>query len=439
MGSSLNALPEWGGVGRKCGEEILLASLRRLAWGIFPEKPSNHIEQNWMKKNLTMREILVVGLMSWVGLTGVRGGEEEGFGSLFNGKDLTGWDGRPGLWAVNEGAIRGETTATNRAPGNTFLIWRGGILKDFDLRLSYRILTGNNSGVQYRSRDEGGWVVKGYQGEVVTQLGKTGFLYDEGRRGWLTDVGDFMEISGDGKMEVVGVVANQKAMGGVPYHVDKGWNSYRIVCRGNFVEQYVNGYPTVELIDKQVDGDGEKSLKASRLSGVLALQIHGGGAMTVDFKEIRLKNYGDKFGVARRIFNGVDLGGWKGEVGKWAVGAMEEGTDTGRRTKTVGVLGVMRCVGGGEGGLIFSEAVGENYDFRFQRRRGGEIKTGGDGAIKMVMGWESGEVEVRGGKVVSYRLNGEKSAEKSPVVGGVITLGSGAAVEYRNLVVIPIE
>ena len=70
----------------------------------------------------------------------VRGGEEEGFGSLFNGKDLTGWDGRPGLWAVNEGAIRGETTATNRAPGNTFLIWRGGILKDFDLRLSYRIL-----------------------------------------------------------------------------------------------------------------------------------------------------------------------------------------------------------------------------------------------------------------------------------------------------------
>jgi hypothetical protein len=67
------------------------------------------------------------------------------------------------------------------------------------------------------------------------------------------------------------------------------------------------------------------------------------------------------------------------------------------------------------------------------------MKTGGDGAIKMVMGWESGEVEVRGGKVVRYLLHGEKSEEKAPVVGGVITLGSGAAVEYRNLVVIPIE
>src|SRR4030042_611505 len=104
--------------------------------------------------------------------------------SPFNGKDLTGWDGDPRLWSVQDGVIRGQTTAENPAKNNTFLIWRGGKLKDFELQLKFRIQNGN-SGVQYRSKDLGNWVVSGYQAEVEDNPGKVGYLYHEKGRGRL--------------------------------------------------------------------------------------------------------------------------------------------------------------------------------------------------------------------------------------------------------------
>src|SRR5262245_14020670 len=68
---------------------------------------------------------------------------------LFNGKDLKGWEGDTRLWSMKDGVVRGETTKEAPAKGNTFLIWKDGTLKDFDLRLTFRIKTGN-SGVQFR-------------------------------------------------------------------------------------------------------------------------------------------------------------------------------------------------------------------------------------------------------------------------------------------------
>ena len=59
---------------------------------------------------------------------------EEGFRSLFNGKDLTGWDGNPELWSVEDGCITGKTTGPEQLPYNQFLIWRGGVVKNFELR-----------------------------------------------------------------------------------------------------------------------------------------------------------------------------------------------------------------------------------------------------------------------------------------------------------------
>ncbi len=52
--------------------------------------------------------------------------EPEGMESIFNGRDLAGWDGDPRLWSVRDGVIHGETTKENVAKGNTFLIWQGG-------------------------------------------------------------------------------------------------------------------------------------------------------------------------------------------------------------------------------------------------------------------------------------------------------------------------
>src|SRR5258708_36209597 len=74
---------------------------------------------------------------------------ETGFAPIFNGRDLAGWDGDPRLWSVRDGIIRGETTQEKPAPHNTFLIWRGGKLRDFVLKLKFHIHSGN-SGVQYR-------------------------------------------------------------------------------------------------------------------------------------------------------------------------------------------------------------------------------------------------------------------------------------------------
>lgn len=109
--------------------------------------------------------------------------------NIFNGKDLSGWNGDPRLWSVKDGAIRGETTAENRANGNAFLIWTEGVTEDFQLRLSFRCNATNNSGIQYRSKHitsdnaRNKWVVRGYQHEIRNETklpSVAGFIYGEG-------------------------------------------------------------------------------------------------------------------------------------------------------------------------------------------------------------------------------------------------------------------
>ncbi|MFM9068311.1 MAG: DUF1080 domain-containing protein, partial [Planctomycetota bacterium] len=115
--------------------------------------------------------------------------EPAGMKPIFNGKDLTDWNGDERLWSVRDGVIRGETTPEKVAKGNTFIIWKGGTLKDFDLRLSFRCNATNNSGIQYRSKHitdgkvGNNWVVRGYQHEIRNELklpSVAGFIYDEG-------------------------------------------------------------------------------------------------------------------------------------------------------------------------------------------------------------------------------------------------------------------
>ena len=203
---------------------------------------------------------------------------EEGFVALFNGKDLTGWDGDPRLWSVKDGVIRGETTADKPARGNTFCIWRGGTMADFELRLSFRIQNGN-SGVQYRSKDFGNWVVGGYQAEVCNNP-YVGFLYDErGSRGSLCGVGEKVAWGKDGKKQVTGSLGASRDI--FKTYKSAGWNDCRIIARGNHVIHYLNGVQTIDFTDE----DAAKQA----LSGILALQIHAGDPMVVEFKDIRLK------------------------------------------------------------------------------------------------------------------------------------------------------
>lgn len=205
---------------------------------------------------------------------------------LFNGKDLDGWDGHPKLWSFKDGVVRGETTKENVAKGNTFLIWKGGTLDDFELRLSFRI-KGGNSGVQYRSKQvetkdkDNMWVVGGYQAEVEDTPGKVGFLYHERGRGYLCNVGEKVEIGDDGKPKVVGKLDDKAAIAATYKKSD--WNDYVIIGKGNHLTHYLNGIQTVDVVDNDP--------KNRALSGILALQIHAGPPMLVEFKDVRLKQY----------------------------------------------------------------------------------------------------------------------------------------------------
>ncbi len=103
---------------------------------------------------------------------------------IFNGKNLDGWSGDPRLWRVEDGVLVGETNVTDKkTAANTFLIWQGGEPGDFILEYKARV-TGNNSGVQYRSRvlDAAKWSVGGYQMDLHPKREYLGMLYAKAAR-----------------------------------------------------------------------------------------------------------------------------------------------------------------------------------------------------------------------------------------------------------------
>lgn len=199
--------------------------------------------------------------------------------NLFDGKSLDGWEGNPDLWSVKEGAITGTTTPDKPTKGNTFLIWKRGELKDFELSLKFRI-TGGNSGIQFRSKDLGNWVVSGYQADFDGPNGWTGSLYEEKARGILAKRGQKVEITEDGEKKIAGTTTPEKEII-ESVKKDGGWNEYVVIAKGNQITMKVNGLTTVELTDNQAS-------KAAP-SGILALQLHAGPPMEVQFKDIVLK------------------------------------------------------------------------------------------------------------------------------------------------------
>jgi hypothetical protein len=211
---------------------------------------------------------------------------EKGFHRIFNGKDLTGWDGNPKLWSVKGGAITGQTTADNPIKGNTFLIWTNGTVGDFELRCSFKVVPGDehgfaNSGIQYRSRvlDPANWVVGGYQADMEAGPTYTGILYEERMRGVLALRGQKVILRASAKPEVVGSLGSAEEIGAA---IKKGdWNDYVIIAQGNHLQQFINGKQTVDVVDE------DEAKRAA--TGVLALQLHAGHPMTVQFKNIRLK------------------------------------------------------------------------------------------------------------------------------------------------------
>jgi len=213
--------------------------------------------------------------------------ESPGLKSIFNGKDLQGWDGDARLWSVKDGAIRGETTPEAVADGNTFLIWNEGNTADFELRLSFRCNAENNSGVQYRSSRvttgvKNDWVVKGYQHEIRNENrlpNVSGFIYDErGSRGRICLAGERATWEPQTGKKVVGQLIDGAEFQEL-FRLDD-WNDVVIIARGNRILHYLNG----RLILDFTDNDPDRAL----FDGSLALQLHAGKPMWCEFKDIRI-------------------------------------------------------------------------------------------------------------------------------------------------------
>jgi len=209
--------------------------------------------------------------------------------NLFNGKDLTGWEGNPKFWSVEDGAITGSSSPENPVPHNTFIVWKEGEPADFTLTLKFKMTPGDdkkytNSGIQYRSRliDAEKFIVGGYQADFEYGDKWSGILYEEKGRGILAKRGEQVVIKqGENpnkpKLEVTGKTGNSDEIQAAINKDD--WNEYKIVAEGNQVKHFINGKLTVDVTDETAEAPED---------GIIALQMHQGPPMKVQFKDIVL-------------------------------------------------------------------------------------------------------------------------------------------------------
>lgn len=224
-----------------------------------------------------------------IGLTGSHAFADETTSSLqggqvtvlFDGESLTGWSGRDDLWNVQDGAIVGTTSEADPIKQNTFLVLDSPIEGQFELTLQFK-LEGGNSGIQYRSvvLDDKEYVVSGYQADIDSTNKFAGILYEEKGRGILAKRGQKVTVGEDGKKQVEAFADHDELAAAI--HLGE-WNDYRILVRGNRLEQFINETKMIELIDNQ----SEKA----RDSGVIALQLHRGPAMKASFKNITIRQW----------------------------------------------------------------------------------------------------------------------------------------------------
>jgi hypothetical protein len=204
----------------------------------------------------------------------------DGYVLLFNGKDLTGWEGESDFWSVQDGAIIGKTTTEKKVPFNKFVIWRGGTVKNFELRAMIK-QAGINSGIQYRSRElkeVGPFSVGGYQCDIHPSPAYNGMLYEERGRGIVCQNGQKVIVDDKGTKWIVSSTLPVECK-------NDEWHEFSVIAQGNHLIHKIDGKTTMDLYDHD---EGKRSLE-----GILAFQLHGGPPMIVQVKNVRLKTLPD--------------------------------------------------------------------------------------------------------------------------------------------------
>lgn len=212
--------------------------------------------------------------------------DEEGFVSVFDGKSLRGWAGDSQYWSVEDGALTGKTDGSLKM--NRFITWKDSTIRNFDLRVKVRVTAGGNSGIQYRGqpRPEIGLdIVSGYQCDVVAGVKQyNGMLYEERGRRILSHTGEKVIIDPTGACWVVDTMP-------VKEFASDEWHDFRVLVEGNHHRHWIDGHPTADLLDFDEKGRA--------LDGVLAVQVHVGPAMKIQYKDFRIKHLPDDLSLEK--------------------------------------------------------------------------------------------------------------------------------------------
>jgi hypothetical protein len=209
-----------------------------------------------------------------------------GFVSIFDGKSLEGWDGDPTYWSVKDGALVGIVTPETLLKKNSWIVYRGALVEDFELVLDYRVSAEGNSGVGYRLAvlEDDPFSVRGPQADIHGGDMFTGICYEENGRRLLAARGQSTWIDPDLPPRLAAQLADPEELQSVVRKED--WNRYRLVVRGNDAQHFLNGV----LMSEVRDHDEPNRMK----TGLIGVQVHVGPPMKIEFRDVYLKHIGSK-------------------------------------------------------------------------------------------------------------------------------------------------
>ena len=209
---------------------------------------------------------------------------DSGFQLIFDGKSLNDWEGDTNYWRVENGCLVGEITPDKLLKKNSFIIWRGGETRNFELKVEYRISAKGNSGINYRSihlsdATNAPWAMQGYQADIDGANRYTGQNYEERGRTFLALRGQMTRLE-EGKLpQVIGSIGDTNEL--VSAIRTNDWNEYHLVVSGNTMTHILNDHVMSVVVDED---------KAKRSSeGLLGVQVHVGPPMKIEYRNFRLK------------------------------------------------------------------------------------------------------------------------------------------------------
>lgn len=213
----------------------------------------------------------------------------DGWISLFNGKDLTGWEGLEGYWSIVDGAIQGSETKENSKQTDLILLYSKNNpekFANFEIHYSFKWVTPDgNSGMQICGKIDNPEMfhVGGYQADIDAGNSYTGIIYDEGGvaggRGIMSNCGEKTVWDAENKRSSTPLDKSNAEIAAKIKPVGE-WNDAVVIADGNHITYSINGQVTTEMTDS--------SPKACK-DGVIGIQMHAGYTMTLQVKDIKIK------------------------------------------------------------------------------------------------------------------------------------------------------